>query len=150
MDFNVQWDTRAAEVVAETAGDLTLVPLPATLTAHLCAAHLPPLRASGPLGALLASQSEAHAGEYGMGVLGREYLALPDDLLNIHYDPVACAVAVGWPGVVVEEQRLRPVMDGETLCFRPDPTGRPTRVVVDVDGDRFAETWLAAVEAAQR
>ncbi len=34
MDFNVQWDTRAAEVVAATA-QLTLVTLSATLSAHL-------------------------------------------------------------------------------------------------------------------
>ena len=31
MDFNVQWDTRAAEIVA-AAADLTLAPLPVTLT----------------------------------------------------------------------------------------------------------------------
>jgi hypothetical protein len=46
MDFNVQWEGR---VVAATA-DLTLVPLPVTLTAQLRAADLPRLRASGPLG----------------------------------------------------------------------------------------------------
>jgi purine nucleosidase len=63
MDFNVQWDTRAAEVVAATA-DLTLVPLPVTLTAHLRAVDLPRLRASGPLGELLARQGEAHGHDF--------------------------------------------------------------------------------------
>ncbi len=59
-DFNVQWDTRAAEILAAHA-DLTLVTLPATLKAHLRGADLPRLRASGPLGDLLARQSDAHA-----------------------------------------------------------------------------------------
>jgi purine nucleosidase len=149
MDWNVQWDARAAEIVAATA-TLTLVTLPATLKAHLRAADLPRLRASGPLGELLARQSEAHALDVGMAELGRAHAGLPDDLLNFHYDPVACAVALGWSGVVVEEMRLRPILDGEALRFQTDPRGRPTRVVVDVDGPSFTETWLAAVEAARR
>jgi purine nucleosidase len=149
MDWNVQWDTRAAEILAATA-NLTLVTLPATLKAHLRAADLPRLRASGPLGKLLARQSEVHAHDLGMAELGRAHAGLPDDLLNFHYDPIACAVALGWSGAVVEEMRLRPLLDGDVLRFQPDPEGRLTRVVVDVDGVGFRETWLAAVEAAQR
>jgi purine nucleosidase len=68
MDWNVQWDTRAAQIVAATAR-LTLVTLPATLTAHLRAADLPRLRACGPLGELLARQSQAHAQDAGMAGL---------------------------------------------------------------------------------
>ena len=60
MDWNIQWDTRAAEIVAATA-ELTLATLPMTLQAHLRTADLPRLRASGPLGELVARQSEAHA-----------------------------------------------------------------------------------------
>ena len=150
MDFNVQWDTRAAEIVAATAADLTLGALPATLKAHLRAADLPRLRASGPLGALLAAQSEAHARDEGLTELGRAHPALPGDLLNFHYDPVACAVALGWPGAVVEEERLRPVVEHGVLRFQPDPTGRSTRVLVDLDGPAFTETWLSAVAAGQR
>jgi hypothetical protein len=41
------------------------------------------------------------------------------------------------------------VITGEVLRFQPDPEGRPTRVVVDLDGTAFAETWLTAVESAQ-
>ena len=92
MDWNVQCDTRAAAVVAEKA-DLTLVTMPATLKAHLRAAHLPRLRTSGPLGRLLAHQAEAHAQEWKFGDLARAHPGLPDDLLNFNYDPVACAVA---------------------------------------------------------
>jgi inosine-uridine nucleoside N-ribohydrolase len=48
-DHNVQFDTQAAQILA-AATDLTLVTLPVTLKAHLRAADLPRLRASGPLG----------------------------------------------------------------------------------------------------
>ncbi|HEU5430444.1 MAG TPA: nucleoside hydrolase [Thermomicrobiales bacterium] len=150
MDWNIQWDTNAAEIVAAAAGDLTLVTLPATLKAHLRAADLPRLRASGPLGALLARQSEAHGQDEGMIALGRAHAALPDDLLNFHYDPVTCAVALGWPGAVIEDMRLRTEREGDLLRFRPDSRGRPVRVAVDVDGPAFMAVWLAAMDAAQR
>jgi purine nucleosidase len=81
---------------------------------------------------------------------GRAHAGLPDDLLNFQYDPVACAVAVGWPGAVVQEQRLRPVMEGDVLRFQPDQDGRLVRVVVDLDRASFTDAWLAAVEAAQQ
>src|SRR5215472_4281561 len=123
MDWNVQWDTRAAEIVGRASSRLTLAALPATLQAHLRAADLPRLRASGPLGELLARQSEARAAEAEMAELGRSHAALPDDLLNFHYDPVASAVAVGWPGAVVEEARLLPVLRDGVLRFEPDPAG---------------------------
>ncbi|MGH9242972.1 MAG: nucleoside hydrolase, partial [Acidimicrobiales bacterium] len=148
-DWNVQWDTRAARILAAAAARLTLVTLPVTLKVALRAAHLPRLRASGPLGDLLARQAEAHAEDHGMAQLGRAHPRLPDDLLNFHYDPVACAVALGWQGAVVEERRLRPVLDGDVLRFQTDTRGRPTRVVVHLDAASFAETWLGAVEAAQ-
>jgi purine nucleosidase len=149
MDFNVQWDTRAAEVVAATAR-LTMVTLPATLSAHLRRADLPRLRAAGPLGQLLARQSEAHAETYQMEKLGRDNTGLPDDLLNFQYDPVACAVALGWSGATVEDIRVRPLRMDDVLSFQPHSEGRSTRVVLDVDGAAFRETWLSAVEAASR
>jgi purine nucleosidase len=147
MDFNMQWDTRAAEVVATTAR-LTLVTLPATLDAHLGRADLPRLRAAGPLGQLLARQSEAHGHLHQMEQLGREHPGLPDDLLNFHYDPVACAVALGWSGATIEDLRLRPRWQDGVLSFQPHLEGRSTRVVLEVDGVAFRETWLSAVEAA--
>jgi purine nucleosidase len=149
MDFNVQWDTRAAEIVAATA-DLTLAPLPVTLRARLRAAHLPRLRASGPLGELLARQGEAHGHDNQMAELGQRHAGLPDDLLNFQYDAVACAVALGWPGATVGQARLDLVREGELVRFRPGAAGRPTRVLVDLDSDGFAGHWLQAVEAAQR
>lgn len=147
-DFNVQWDTRAAEIVAARA-DLTLVPLPVTLKAHLRACELPRLRASGALGTLLAQQSEARCADAGMAELGRAHAGLPDDLVNFHHDPLTCAVALGWPDAVVETMPLVPVIEDHVLHFERDEDGRPTKVAVDVDGESFAETWLEAVEAAQ-
>jgi hypothetical protein len=81
--------------------------------------------------------------------LGRSHGALPDDLLNFHYDPVCCAVAVGWAGATVETMRLETVRDGNLLRFVPSAEGRHVDVVVDVDGAEFGRVWLAAVRAAQ-
>lgn len=149
MDWNVQCDTRAAKTVAASAR-LTMVTLPVTLKAHLRAAHLPRLAASGRLGELLAHQARAHGAAYGMAELGRAHAGLPNDLLNFQFDPAACAAALGWRGARVEERSLRPVLESGVLRFVPDEEGRRVEVVVDMDGDEFPEAWLAAVEAAQR
>jgi purine nucleosidase len=149
MDWNVQFDTHAAETVVNATRDLTLVTLAATMRAHLCQADLPRLRNAGPLGEMIARQSEARAREARMGELGRNHAGLPDDLLNFHYDPVACAIALGWSGAEIQEMRLRPLLENGVLHFQPDPRGRPVRIVTDVDGEQFRERWLNAVEAAQ-
>ena len=80
-----------------------------------------------------------------MGRMGRENPELPDDLLNFHYDPLACAVAVGWGGAQVEELELAAREEDGVLAFPEEPGGRKTRVVTAVDGSRFEEEWLQAV-----
>lgn len=147
-DWNVQWDTQAARIVLEAAGDLTLVTFPATLMTWLRARDLPRLRASGPLGRLLAQQGEARAADAGMLELGKAFGQLPDDLLNFHYDPVTCAVALGWPGAAKSVRRLRPVLTGDVLHCQPDEHGRQYTVVNTLDGAAFAEEWLRAVHVA--
>lgn len=147
-DWNVQADTRAARVLVGSTA-LTLSTLPATLPAALRGAQLPRLAASGPLGAALARQSTAYGEDNQLGALGRAHPGLPDDLVNFHWDPVACAVALAWPGAVVQEMSLRPALSGDVLRFQPDQAGTPVRVLTHVDSDAFAETWIAAVEAAQ-
>ena len=62
---------------------------------------------------------------------------------------MTCAVAVGWPGAVVEELTLRTTDEGGTLRFQQHAGGRRTRVVTAVDGSGFADVWIAAVERAQ-
>jgi len=146
-DFNLQQDHLAARVVLERCDPL-VVPLAVTTQAWLRAAHLPRLRAAGPLGALLADQGEAHARDQGTTTLARAWPGLPDDLLNFHHDPLACAVALGWDGVTVEELPLRLEVGGGRLRMTRDAGGRPLRVVTAVDGPAFEEAWLAAVERA--
>ena len=150
-DWNLQWDPRAAAVVTAAAADLTLATLPATLAAHLRGRDLPRLRAAGRLGALLARQGDAHSRDHGMVDLPRRFPALPADLLNFHYDPVTCALALGSPSCRVEAMRLRGELDPDGV-FRhvPDPDGRLMRVLTAVDDAAFREEWLAAVEAAGR
>jgi purine nucleosidase len=150
MDWNVQCDTAAALTVFEAAQQLTLVTLAGTLKAHLRASDLPRLQSSGPIGALLARQGQAHAADHRMADLGRQYPGLPDDLLNFHYDPLAGAVALGWTGATVESYRLVPQLDDGHLRFHPDDRGKPTLAMTDVDGEAFSDRWLTAIEHADR
>jgi hypothetical protein len=61
---------------------------------------------------------------------------------------VTCGLAAGWEGAHVEERTLTHRLHGETFTWNDDPSGRPTRVLADVDGRRFTERWLEAVETA--
>lgn len=149
MDWNVQCDTIAARVVFDACCPV-LVPLAASLQVTLRAAHLPTLRASGPLGRLLAMQGEAYAADEHFTDLARRHNDLPDDLLNFQHDALACAVAAGWDGVSVETMPLVPGYHGRNLTFVPDSSGRPTRIVTAVDSPRFARDWLHAVERADK
>ena len=144
MDYNVQQDAVAARVVWERCSPV-LVPLTAGLEARLRGAHLRRLREGGALARLVARQGELHGVEEGMGRKGREHPGLPDDLLNFHYDPLACAVAAGWDGARVEEMELGAREEDGALTFPEEPGGRKTRVVTAVDGSRFEEEWLQAV-----
>jgi len=148
-DFNLQWDTTAARLVAGTAGRLVLVSLPGTLHAPLTGRDLVRLRGLGPVGELLAGQSEARRAEAGYAGLGRAHPGLPDDLVNFHFDPVACAVAAGWDGVRLRTARLATTIDDGVLRWHEDgPGARPVEVVTDVDGEAFTAAWFAAVERA--
>jgi inosine-uridine nucleoside N-ribohydrolase len=145
IDFNTQADTRAAEIVA-AAASLTLVPLPIAIGTWLRRHELGRLRAAGELGRLLAAQSEAHALDAGFAELARAHRGLPDDLVNFHWDPVTCAVALGWSGARVEDRRLTTRIDEGVLTFVDDPDGRQHRCVTSVDGEAFGELWLTTIE----
>lgn len=92
----------------------------------------------------MARQAEAYDRLYDNRQLGRRHDLLPDDLLNFHHDPLACVVAVGWDGVRIEKLGLHLDYEGGYLIERPDPSGRPFRVVTAVE-TRFSEIWLDVV-----
>jgi purine nucleosidase len=146
-DFNVQQDHWAARIVLQRCDPL-VVPLAATAQVWLRAAHTARLRAAGRLGTLLAAQGEAHALDHAMADLARSWPGLPDDLLNFQHDPLACAAALGWEGVAVEEVPTHLEVRGERLLLSRRQGARPLRAVTAVDGAAFEEAWLAAVERA--
>lgn len=132
------------------AGELTLVTLLGIAASHLRAAHLPRLKRSGPLGELLARQCTVWARERHVAVLAREHGGLPDDLVNFHWDPVTCAVALGWSGASSQDVRVTMRIKNGVLRWERDPTGRRARVVTGLDARDFDERFMSAVEAAQR
>jgi inosine-uridine nucleoside N-ribohydrolase len=146
-DFNVQQDRFAADIVFRRCHPV-VVPLAATIQTFLRAAHLRPLRAAGPLGTLLADQGEWHERDHHNKDTGRAYSALPDDLLNFQHDPLACAVGLGWDGVAIEDVSTKLELRDERLWMTPQPGAPSLRVVTQVDGPRFEEDWLQAVERA--
>lgn len=146
-DWNVQCDTLAAATVATHAA-LTLVPLSTSLRVQLCESDLSRLDEAGQLGRLIARQATAYCVDQDKAAIAHAHAALPDDLLNFHHDPLACAVAAGWDGVTTEVLSLTPTTHDGVLAFQPDEGGRAIRVVTDVDTDAFTEAWLAAINRA--
>jgi purine nucleosidase len=146
-DFNVQQDRLAAAIVFERCRPV-VVPLAVCLEVSLRAAHLDRLRAAGRLGRLLAHQAVRHARDNGRAELGRAFSGLPDDLLNFHHDPLACAVALGWDGVTISTVPTHLQLRENRLWMMPRQGARPLQVATAVDGPRFEEAWLRAVERA--
>lgn len=149
QDWNMHLDTVATQRVLECCRPL-VVPMNVSLQTYLCARDLPRLRQAGALGALLARQAEAINEEYHNQALGRSHALLPDDLLNFQHDPLACAVALGWDGVMIEEMNLRLEITNGYPILRPDPGGVRYRVVTSVDAKRFSRFWLDTIAAAGR
>jgi inosine-uridine nucleoside N-ribohydrolase len=147
-DFNVQQDAVAASIVFERC-DPVDVPLAVCLEVAIRGSHLDALVRSGPLGALIAAQAERHARDNGRIDLARSHAALPDDLLNFHYDPLACAAALGWDGITIEPVPCAIEREADGLLRMTRRAGAPPiRTVVAVDAERFERSWLDAVCAA--
>ena len=143
-DWNMHIDLAATQRVLACCLP-TLVPVNVSLQTYLRARDLPRLRAAGVLPALLARQAEANERENQHQVLAKTCALLPDDLLNFQHDPLACAVALGWDGVTIQELPLRlEIVDGYPL-ERIAPDGTPYQVVTSVDADRFSQYWLDTV-----
>ena len=147
-DFNVACDPEAARIVLGAAGDLTVVTLADTLQTHLRRTHLPALRAAGPVGDLLADQAEAYASLKDHAGLAAAHRGLPDDLLVFLHDPLACAVAVGWPGASPMQQRLVVETAVSGLRLVPREGGRAVQVIAHLAAGAFADRWLAAIRAS--
>ena len=146
-DWNVQFDVTSARYLLERYSP-TLIPIEVTVQTALRRAYLPALRASGALGHLLARQAEAIAADWRYEeTYGRTCAGLPDDIINFQHDPLACAVALGWPGVAIESTRVSTAVRDGWLYEQVDEAGREMRVVTVVEGARFDELWLSLVTA---
>jgi len=147
MDFNVQFDVTSARHLLERYSP-TLIPIEVTAQTALRRSHLPALRASGPLGELLARQAEAMARDWkNEETYGRTCQGLPDDIINFQHDPLTCAVALGWDGVTIEHMRVSVGMREGWLYERVDEAGQAMQVVTAVDSARFNELWVRLVTA---
>ncbi len=141
LDYNLQMDAASAKRVIERCRP-TLIPISASVQTALKQSYLPGLRRAGPLGELLARQAEAFAQHERFSErYARTRSGLPADIVNFQHDPLACAVALGWDGVRIEELPLLLEIQDGWLYERVDEAGVGTPVVTAVDGPRFDELW---------
>ncbi len=105
------------------------------------------MKEAGPIGQLLARQAEAYAREEDMeSLFGQTCSALPNDMINFLHDPLACAIALGWDDEVdIQELPLKSEIRDGYIWQTLDASGKPTRVVSDVNGSKFSEFWLETV-----
>lgn len=145
-DWNVQVDVAAAQHVIREARPL-LVPVSMTCQTALRRSDLPRLAQAGKLGELLVRQAQVHDRSYNNAQkYGAVYAGLPDDLINFHHDPLACAIALGWDeGVTTEDVALRLEVRDGWLTETPDADGVPVRLVTKIDAGAFNAFWVAVV-----
>lgn len=148
VDYNVQMDIASARHLL-THCQPTIVPLHVTVETALRHAQLPALASANPLSALIARQALAFEAAGEITAIDRERCVdLPPDFINHLYDPLGCAVALGWDGVVVEELPLALTVEDGWLCERVADGGVPTRVVTQVDGPAFDVLWFGHVTSS--
>ena len=145
-DYNVQADSESAYLVFQRSSP-TMIPLAVTVQTALRRSDLPRLRSAGPLAQLIAHQAEAYASDERYEErYGRKFAAIPQDIINFHHDPLACAVALGWnDGIDIEELRIVSTLDGGLVRQRVAGEGRPTKIVTRIDGNRFGDLWIDLV-----
>lgn len=145
MDYNLQMDTIAAQYLIERYTP-TLIPLTITVETALRRAYLDKLRNAGPLGTLIARQAVAYNREWlNDEKIGETCPALPRDILNFQHDPLACAVALGWQGVTIENVSLSTFIEDGWLYEKRDASGHFVPIVTAVDGEEFNTFWLDTV-----
>lgn len=147
VDYNFQIDIASARHVL-TQCRPTIVPLHVTVETALRHAHLLVLAAANPISALIAHQARAFEAAGEITEIDREQCVdLPEDFINHLYDPLGCAVALGWSGVVIEELPLTLTVEDGWLHEHVAEGGIPTQVVTQVDGGAFDDLWLELVSA---
>ncbi len=144
-DYNVQMDVAAAQHVL-THCRPTLVPLHVTVETALRHADLPLLDDADAVSQLISHQALAFEAAGELEPIDRHAsIDLPDDFINHLYDPLGCAVALVWDGVVIDELPLALTVEDGWLHERVTEGGVPTRVVTRVDGPAFDSLWLDVV-----
>jgi inosine-uridine nucleoside N-ribohydrolase len=143
-DYNVQADRVAAHIVFERLNPL-VVPIDVTVQTAIRRREMPTLQSGGPLARLIASQSLLYGEDNGYVALAAANPGLPDDLLNFQHDPLACAVAIGWDCVRIEELPLAVGERDGSLLLEQTPEAPPLRIVTSVDADAFQTRWLETV-----
>ncbi len=144
-DYNFQADPASGLFVLEHAQPL-LVPLSLSLETALRGSDIPSLRQAGPLGALQAYQAERWLDVEPMYAdLAREYDGLPDDFINFHHDPLACAVAAGWGGATIASLHFDIKMQDGALIELADTNAPQRQFVTAIDAPRFNRFWLERI-----
>src|SRR5881227_297549 len=93
------------------------------------------------INAIIAAKESNYEVDY-----GQTHSGLPDDVINFQHDSLACAIALGWnEGVEISEIPLTFEVKDGWLHEVVDDSGKLTRVVTRVDGDRFNQHWLSTV-----
>lgn len=146
MDWNIQVDVTAAKHVIENSNP-TLIPLTVTAETAIRRAYIPALRQSGKLGEIMATQAEVLNREWNNEVkFGKICKGLPADILNFQHDSLACAIALGWnESVEIKSVPLKLIIEDGWLYEKIDESGKMTKVVTKINGDKFNQTWLNTV-----
>jgi inosine-uridine nucleoside N-ribohydrolase len=144
-DYNIQLDVEAAKHVLENSSPV-LIPLSPCMKAHLRLSDLNTLNVSDALCRLIAKQAEVFSRDWENKDKYRSYKNIPEDLINFHYDSLACAIAIGWnEGVKIKNIPLRFQIREGFLEEIQDKNGKLVKVVTDIDGDAFNRYWLETV-----
>ena len=148
MDWNIQVDVKSAKYVLDHSNP-TLIPLTVTVETALRRAYLDNLQNSGALGRLIAKQAKAFAVDEAMeSKYGETCKGLPKDIINFLHDPLACAIALGWKeSVEIKEVPIKLEIRDSWLVEEIDAKGKPTKVVIGIDGNKFSDLWISIVSA---
>jgi inosine-uridine nucleoside N-ribohydrolase len=145
MDYNIQLDILSAKFVLENSNP-TLIPLPISLETFICHSDIPELKKGDELSQLMARQADVHDKTWNNAEnIGKKNSKTPDDIINFLYDPLACAIAVGWDKCEINEVRLSFNIKDGLLYEEINSTGKNVKVVTHIDGESFNKFWLTTV-----